>query len=938
MRGSYFLAGLFIAVLHTGCLWGQFYSTGEAPASVRWNKISTPHFTIVFPSEIAGEAGKLAQKLEQYKKLTEEDLLHTVKKFPVLLHNTSILSNGYVTLAPKRMELVSVPPQDAYAQDWITQLALHEYRHVVQLSKMNQGFTHALSWLTGEIAAGGISSQIPSWFYEGDAVYNETRLSPTGRGRIAGFEMPLRTILLENPRPYSYDKAVFGSYKDYVPDHYRIGYQIVNYARSCYGPEIWEKAINYTARNPFYVWPLAFYLKKNYGFYKSGLYNKTLDSLKIQYNKQEDSVNYINYVSKNSHEPRVFTNYILPKDLGNGKTVVIRTGKDDSGSFVVLDAAGRENRILRTGYTMDLDFDVHGSLLVWDEINSDIRWERRDYSVLSTFDLGTGKLNKLTSRTRYFSPDFSPKGDRIAVAETDLKNRNFITLLDASTGEKLMQVPTPDNKVIQFPEWIGDSVLVAITVSDEGKQLEYLDLHGYTWKVLLHHTFVDISEPVNYKKYILFRGSFNGIENIYAIHRSTDPMLYQVTFSRFGAYHPSVSADSSMLLFSDYNKQGFRVTSIPLDTSTWQVVPDYFNRADHATQQEKSVISGFAEKSEQATYPIEPYRKFGRLFNFHSWLPFFANLEDYTEAIRSIPVNLGVMVFSQNLLSTSISSIGYRYYDGYHEFTPRLTWRGWYPVFELSGQFNGPVDKIKLKSYVPLVFNRGKYISGIQPLVEYEYAGIGYMDGDERKTGIQYLHYKLYLSHYLRLSQRDLYPRFGQYLAAGYTQTPADDEVFGSLGYWQAGIFLPGIALHHHFYVQAGMQRQQPEMYYLPVNRISFPRGYESYVSRQMNSLFLNYAFPVAYPDFSAGPLLYLKRLRVNLFHDWSYGKDIREIHGGEVVSYTGDYRSYGAEIQVDMHIMRIIFPISAGVRLGYLPGRDKFFSELMFSMDTGVF
>jgi hypothetical protein len=190
----------------------------------------------------------------------------------------------------------------------------------------------------------------------------------------------------------------------------------------------------------------------------------------------------------------------------------------------------------------------------------------------------------------------------------------------------------------------------------------------------------------------------------------------------------------------------------------------------------------------------------------------------------------------------------------------------------------------------------------------------------------------------LRLSQRDLYPKFGQNLSAGYTQTLADAELFGNLIYGQVGFFFPGIARHHHIYVQAGIQRQQPGMYYLPINRITFPRGYPSYVSRQMNSLFLNYAFPVAYPDFSVGPLLYLKRLRINLFHDWSYGRDIREIHGTEVVSYTGDYRSYGTEIQLDIHMFRIIFPITAGVRLGYMPQRDKLFSELMFSMNTGVF
>jgi hypothetical protein len=110
--------------------------------------------------------------------------------------------NGYVTWAPLRMELVATPPQDSYAEDWISQLSLHEYRHAVQISQLDQGFTGALSVLSGEIGPGGISSLVPSWFYEGDAVANETWNSQSGRGRVPGFEMPLRTLLLS-------DKGVF---------------------------------------------------------------------------------------------------------------------------------------------------------------------------------------------------------------------------------------------------------------------------------------------------------------------------------------------------------------------------------------------------------------------------------------------------------------------------------------------------------------------------------------------------------------------------------------------------------------------------------------------------------------------------------------------------------------------------------------------------------
>ena len=39
------------------------------------------------------------------------------------------------------------------------QLAIHEYRHSVQINKMNRGFTRALYYIFGEQATGGILCQ-----------------------------------------------------------------------------------------------------------------------------------------------------------------------------------------------------------------------------------------------------------------------------------------------------------------------------------------------------------------------------------------------------------------------------------------------------------------------------------------------------------------------------------------------------------------------------------------------------------------------------------------------------------------------------------------------------------------------------------------------------------------------------------------------------------
>ncbi len=83
-----------------------------------------------------------------------------------------------------RAEFFELPPQNIYPQIWQDQLALHEYRHVVQINKMRQGLTKGLYYVFGEQAIAFVMGLwVPFWFIEGDAVYSETIFSKSGRGR-----------------------------------------------------------------------------------------------------------------------------------------------------------------------------------------------------------------------------------------------------------------------------------------------------------------------------------------------------------------------------------------------------------------------------------------------------------------------------------------------------------------------------------------------------------------------------------------------------------------------------------------------------------------------------------------------------------------------------------------------------------------------------------
>ncbi len=944
---------LLIILFSAAPVRGQFYSTGEPPSSTRWMQVKTTRFRIVFPAELRKDAIKFVNELERTYQYTMQPFSRPAKPVPVLMHNASVISNGYVTWAPRRMEIVSTPPQDSYADDWISQLALHEYRHVGQISQFSQGFTSALSVISGEIGPGSISSLVPAWFYEGDAVANETLHSQAGRGRIPGFEMPLRTMLLANQPVYSYDKAVFGSYRDFVPNAYQYGYEMVCFANERYGKALWPGALDYTARNPYFIWPLAFYLKKKSGVYKQVLYRQALDSINILYKKQEDSITYIDYLVKNKRKTRDYTSYKLPHDLGDGKWLALKTGIDLRDCFVVVDSSGIECKVKTPGLNQNLKFDLYGNCLVWDEITSDPRWGRRDFSEIRLYDLQSKQLRNLTKRTRYFSPDFSPDGKTIAVVETDLQNNHFLTLLNAESGQCIRRMPSPQNKALQFPEWISFNKIAVITVSSHGKQIELVELDHEQWRILLPVTRFDISEPLHFRQYILFRSSYDKLENIYALDTNRQ-QLYQVTFSRFGAFHPAVTRDSSTLIFSDYSEKGYDISGIQLDPSSWKPV-SMQTRPSGIWNGSKSPVNREEEAQpiRNDLLDISKYHKSTHLFNFHSWLPFYAPVTGAPDQLEDLPVYPGLMLFSQNLLSTAISSIGYYYSEGYHYLVPRFTWRGWYPVIEASGHFGGPAHHLPLpdyislsddpgpyyeyqiRTYVPLIFDRGRYISYLLPQIEYQHASIYYYDGEAIRKGLDYFHYRLFVNRYQRLSLRDLYPRWGGNFSMSFTHTPTDLGQFGSLFSMQGSVYLPGFTLHHHLLLKAGYQKQFPESYYLPINRIDFPRGYPASVSAEFSAFSVDYAFPVAYPDFAMGPVIYLKRLRADLFHDRSYGTDVED---GSGKPYTGAYLSSGMELLADFHFARIIFPVSAGIRLGYLHNENEVFTEFLLNIQTNIF
>ena len=246
------------------CLFGslevqaQFLDYGSDPARFKWKAVQLPHYHLIFPAGNDSMAYRYALYLEKAYPHIQKTIGKPMKAtFPVILHPANMLSNGLVSWAPRRMELITTPSSDLEAQSWDKHLVLHESRHVFQMGKVMHGIFRPLYYLIGEQAAGVAAFFLPTWFLEGDAVSTETAMSNAGRGRLPEFNMAYRAQMLGGGRLFSFDKLQLNSYKDYTGDFYALGYDMTAYARYRYGSDIWDKTTSRYVTVPF-LFSIAF--------------------------------------------------------------------------------------------------------------------------------------------------------------------------------------------------------------------------------------------------------------------------------------------------------------------------------------------------------------------------------------------------------------------------------------------------------------------------------------------------------------------------------------------------------------------------------------------------------------------------------------------------------------------------------------------------------
>lgn len=450
----------------------------QDPPGINWKKIETPHYRIIFPMELAAEANRAANTVEYTYAKVSASLGSRHRKIPLLLRNRSAIPNALVAQAPWRSVWYHIPfpTKEIGMTEWYQLLALHEGRHIVQYDYLNRGINRLFRLLGGEAMQNMASSvMVPPWFWEGDAVGIETAFTGSGRGRVPFFERDIRASLLQETH-HDYRTSLHGSFRDYIPDHYRYGYLMTTHVRRKYGKDAWPQILARTmrwpfVRNPFY--PFGNAAKEVTGRTIRQLYNDTIDELTQIWKMQSNDhpLSSFEVLSPQGHD--VKTDYDYPGYDREGNLYAVKSGLADVTSLVRLNDDGSEEALVQLPSLLSM-FGAHiaAGKVVWSEIQPDRRWSEQSWANIVIYDIHPGVRRQLTEQVRYYSPALSPDGKKVAAVGFSETRQCFLVILDAESGELLYRYSSPDDGTIMFPNWSPDGEEIAFTA------------HGYNGKAI----------------------------------------------------------------------------------------------------------------------------------------------------------------------------------------------------------------------------------------------------------------------------------------------------------------------------------------------------------------------------------------------------------------------------------------------------------------------
>lgn len=857
---------IVIYIIYSYVSYGQVFDNAQSHPKLKWKQINSEKFDLIFPQEFSDKAPKLANQLDLFLTQMNQNFDRSIRKTPFIVQQNHLTPNGFVMLAPRKSELYPTPSAIADNQEWLPNLALHESRHVAQFDNLT-GKIQGVFFQQLALALFGLN--LPAWYFEGDATFQETLYSAGGRGRLPSWDMPLRANILSG-KNYNFNKYVHGSYKDIVPSYYTIGYFMnseLYEIDSLIHPKLLDE-MNGKLLRPFNFNKA---LKKYSGLNSQQLFTRTLQNLREKWSKDLD-------IPTADYGDRHPASYLMPQ-IANGNLYALKESKQRTSAVVRLNPTipQQQERLVETGRQIMPYFDIRQHLIVWDEYRRDPRFLKQSYNIINIHNLETKTTTALTSKTRYYSPVLSPDLNNIACVEVDEHQQSKLIVLNSTTGAPIRTIAMAQNLHIQQPYYhpSGEKI-IAIAVNEKGTALIEINLQTEEIRPLTDWSNIQYERPIYDGETIVFKANLEHRDQLFKLDNG---VISQLTNSSFGAFNPFIDDDT--LWFNDYQTDGYKIQQQPksalVHAVTMKAAQTLYPGQNSATQQQPDTV--FKE------YDIRDYKVTANSFNFHS-LTLSGNDFESFDNFRP-----GIFWLSNDILNTTQAKIGYEYDSDLQKsiYSASLTYQRYLPRIALNYVNRGQIGQatrnddskvdfdwrehfVSAEIQLPFTVYRRQYTysygfnAGTSLLRRYNVSISGLQNF---ATSIAFpLSYQAYLNRNHNMSAMDLSPRWGQNISMTYRHIPFDANQTGAAWSIRTNFYFPGIMRNHGLQVRYALQETSGR--YNHHQDIPVPRGFSFYPTEKLhNTLLVDYRFPLAYPDWSIGQLAYIKRIRADLTADY---------------------------------------------------------------------
>lgn len=887
MMKRFFITAVCIAagLVFSASLHAQYYSTGQTPAGQRWMSVKSDSLRMVFPREFQDGARRAMFYMDYARPYIGYGFDLGPMKTPVVFKTENFYSNGMAMLTPKRIEMVSVPAADNYAEPWLKQLSVHEYRHMVQYNNVNRNTVKVLSYVLGQQVSLVATGLLPFWFIEGDAVMAETQMSEFGRGLQPSFTMHYRALGREILGSKNPDKWFCGSYKDYVPSHYELGYQLVARSQEKYGKYIWNDIAEYSSKYPFLIFTTQLGLNKFYGTSTKKLFRETFEHL----NDFWDAHPHEEFGRRRIlAQPDGHTTYSHPLFIDDNTVVALKTDLHKPSRFVRIDlATGKEEHMAYTGQVSTRPaYDPSAGKLYWTEYRQSALWEQKTDSRLVSMDMADGKKESGKAGNILYP---TPAGNSFCYVRYDY------------SGNYSIEGTTPSYRFADGTSVHGlaydekTDALYYIALADKGMWIGSIDLKSGTVSNITSPSRVTVSDLRAGGGKLYFGSIASGLDEAHMIDLA-DGREYRLTGSEFGSFAPAPAPDGSKIVLTEYGRRGYiaavQDTGEKIETKPARLPDNTVNPATTDWGLPKMGDMVFTETGpgeSKAERPAKRYRRLPHMFNVHSWAPVYYEPDNIINNY-DFNIHFGATLVSQSLLGDAESSLGYGYTSGGNSLVrAKVSYLGSAPKFEVSATWSNSGQAISkpdyapmpektkdyfyltARAYQPILLSNDYCIRWLTPSIQYTFRNsLTWTEADMRYIrNDSYAIASLQYSSNVRRAALDLQPRWGYTIRGGMAFRPADSR-FTQTWFVTGRVYTPGVVRHHGLSVAASYTGVADKEKYSYTVVSLVPRGYTSVVTKKFAGASINYRMPLAYPDAGISGVVFLKRIWLTAGFDFA--------------------------------------------------------------------